>query len=237
MPLLPILCYHKVGPENQEGRRLNVASSTLESHVRHFCRKRKRFARAGDLESGIPQGCVCFTFDDAYVSAIAHGVEIMARHGVWGTFFAVPGHIGGDSSWDRGFEKPLAGWDELLAAQAEGMEIGNHTLTHRDLSQLDLEEQVAEIEAAEDLLIEHGLDCRSLCYPYGKFDANSRLAVERAGYKVGMALGRRQASARDDLLFLPRIVVGFSDRLPKLLYKIHLRPKLPALRKRAHYVS
>ncbi len=235
--MLPILCYHKVGPEREEGRRLNVEPLTLESHVRHFCRKGKRFARVGDLESGLPTGCVCFTFDDAYASAVAHGVEILARWGVWGTFYAVPAQVGAVSVWDAGFERPLAGWDALRAAQAQGMEVGNHTLTHPDLSKLSLDGQIAEIEAAEDQLIGHGLDCHSLCYPYGKFNEATREAVKREGYKVGVALGRRPARTGDDLRFLPRIVVSYSDRLPKLLYRIHLRPKLPVFRRRSHYVS
>ena len=235
--MLPILCYHKVAPEREEGRSLNIEPATLDAHVRYFCRRNRRFARAGDLENGIPAGCVCFTFDDAFLSALTNGVEVLAGHGVWGTFFAVPSFVGGTSDWEGGGGRPLAGWDSLLAAQAQGMEIGNHTLRHLDLSKLPMIEQLAEVESAEDLLIEHGLGASSVCYPYGRFNDETKSAVAQAGAKVGLALGRRPARPGDDLLFLPRIVVGFSDRLPKLLYKIHLRPKLPSLRKRPHYIS
>jgi peptidoglycan/xylan/chitin deacetylase (PgdA/CDA1 family) len=123
------------------------------------------------------------------------------------------------------------------AAQAQGMEIGNHTMNHLDLSKLDADLQAAEIEAAEDAFIAHGLDCHSLCYPFGKFNEATRDAVDREGYKVGVALGHRPARPGDDLRFLPRIVVSYSDRLPKLLYRIYLRPKLPTFRRRSHYVS
>jgi len=193
--MLPILCYHKVAPERDEGRHLNIEPATLESHVRYFCRKNRRFARAGDLEKGIPQGCVCFTFDDAYLSALTNGVEVLSRQGVWGSFFAVPSFVGGLSNWEGGGGKPLAGWDALLAAQAQGMEIGNHTLRHLDLSMLGVQEQLAEIELAEDLLIEHGLGASSLCYPFGRFNSDTRQAAAQAGAKVGLALGRRPARA------------------------------------------
>lgn len=235
--MLPILCYHKVGSEKEEGRRLNIDPETLERHVRYFCRKGRRFARVGDLEKGVPEGCVCFTFDDAYLSALTYGVEILSRNGVWGTFFAVPGYVGDLSSWESGGTRPLGGWDSLLAAQAQGMEVGNHTHRHLDLSKLDLEAQLAEIELAEDALIEHGLGASCLCYPYGRFNSQTREAAIQSGAKVGVALGVRPARRGDDLLFLPRIVVGFSDRLPKLLYKIYLRPRLPSLKRRPHYVS
>lgn len=234
--MLPILCYHKVGPVVQEGRRLNIEPAVLESHVRYFVRKHRRFARAGDLESGIPAGCVCMTFDDAYVSAMTHAVEVLRRHGVWGTFFAVPGMVGGESTWDGGDARPLAGWDALKAAQSEGMEIANHTMNHLDLTTLAMAQQAAEIEAAEDLLIEHGLGGRSVCFPYGKFNASTMAAMDREGCNVGLAIGSRPARTGDELRCLPRIVVAYSDKLPKLLYKIHLRPKLPTFKRREHYV-
>lgn len=234
--MLPILCYHKVGSAAEEGRRLNVSPSTLESHVRYFCRKGKRFARAGDLETGLPKGCVCLTFDDAYHSALTHGLEVLLRNGVWGTFYAVPSLVGSFSEWDPGYERPLAGWQQLLAAQAEGMEVGNHTFSHADLSKLTLAEQIAELEMAEDLLIEHGLSPKSVCFPYGKFNGATLEAMDSEGVQVGMALGTRQARTGDDLRALPRLVVGFSDRLPKLLYRLYLRPRLPSLKRRAHYV-
>ena len=144
--------------------------------------------------------------------------------------------MGGQSDWQGGGGRPLAGWEALLAAQAQGMEIGNHTFRHADLSKLNEEQQLAEIEAGEDGLIEHGLGAASLCYPYGRFNVATKSAAARSGAKVGLALGRRPARPEDDLLTLPRIVVGFSDNLPKLLYKIHLRPKLPAFRRRPFYV-
>jgi len=234
--MLPILCYHKVGPAAQEGRRLNVEPRQLEAHVRYFVRKGRRFARTGDLEGGIPKGAVCFTFDDAYVSAMTHGVEVLSRHRVWGTFFAVPGLVGGESTWDGGEARPLAGWDALKAAQSEGMEIANHTMNHLDLTTLAMAQQAAEIEAAEDMLIQHGLGGRSVCFPYGRFNAGTMAAMDREGCKIGLALGRRPARPGDDLRRLPRIVVSYSDSLPKLLYKIHLRAKLPSFKKREHYV-
>lgn len=234
--MLPILCYHKVGPLAQEGRRLNIEPETLETHVRYFVKKGRRFARTGDLENGIPAGAVCFTFDDAYVSTMTNAVEILSRHRVWGTFFAVPGMVGGESVWDVGEARPLAGWGALIAAQTEGMEIANHTMNHVDLTTLPMAQQAAEFEAAEDMLIQNGLGGRSICFPYGRFNSGTLAAMDREGCKVGLALGRRPAKPTDDLRCLPRIVVAYSDSLPKLLYKIHLRPKLPSLRKRAHYV-
>jgi peptidoglycan/xylan/chitin deacetylase (PgdA/CDA1 family) len=92
-----ILCYHKVGPASEEGRRLNIEPLRLQSHVRYFARKNRPFVVAGDLPSSLQDGIVCFTFDDAYVSTMVHAPLIFEEQGVHACFYAVAGRVG-DSS-------------------------------------------------------------------------------------------------------------------------------------------
>lgn len=233
---LPILCYHKVGPITEEGRGLNIEPGRLESHGRFFARRGHRFLLAKDLADEWPNRAVCFTFDDAYCSTLTHGVEAMRRAGGVGSIYAVTSLVGGTSEWDAGRERPLANWDQLLVAQAAGFEIGNHTRTHARLGDLSLEGQAAEIEAAQAALLAHGLDSGSFCLPYGSHNLETRAAMTQAKVAVGLALSRRPAKPDDDRLLLPRIVVAYGDGVPKLLYKIHVRPWLPFGKKRPDYV-
>jgi peptidoglycan/xylan/chitin deacetylase (PgdA/CDA1 family) len=225
--MLPILCYHKVGPISEEGRRLNVETMTLAAHVRYFARRGFRFLRAGELAEGFPARSVCFTFDDAYISALLHAIPVLDAVGGTGSFYAVPSLVGQSSRWDNESARPLAPWDVLVEAQQAGFEIGNHTDSHADLARLDLDAQVAEIERADDALLAHGIAPGSLCYPYGRINGDTIEACRRAQYKVGLALGKRMAVPEDDRRRLPRIVVAYSDSVAKLIYKMHLRPKLP----------
>ncbi|MBX7135619.1 MAG: polysaccharide deacetylase family protein [Fimbriimonadaceae bacterium] len=233
---LPILCYHKVGPVAEEGRRLNIEPSRLTEHAAFFVRRGFRTVLAGDLAGEWPDRAVCFTFDDAYVSTLTHGVEAMQRAGALGSIYAVAGLVGRASSWDTGNQRPLADWDLLLQAQEAGFEIGNHTMTHARLGDLDRTGQTEEIAAASNALSERGLTQRSFCLPYGSHNPETPLALQSAGVTVGLALSRRPALPTDNRLLLPRIVVAYGDTLPKLLYKIHIRPVLPSFRKRPDYV-
>lgn len=222
-----ILCYHKVGPESEEGRFLNIEPRRLAQHIRFFQRRGWQFVQAAELAGGWPARGICLTFDDAYVSACTHGMEVLNREGVPATFYAVSGHVGGVSAWDPGKERPLADWDLLLAAQRSGIEIGNHTKSHADLSQLSPAEQLEEIGSCSVALESSGLRPGSFCYPYGRLNADSRAMLSAAGVTVAVGLSKRIAEECDDRLALPRFPVAFSDSVPLLLYKLFLRPRLP----------
>lgn len=224
--MLPILCYHKVGPVWEEGRRLNIEPNQLAKHVQFFYRRGFQFVRASELAGVLPLKSVCLTFDDAYVSALFDGVRVLRAYQATATFFAVPSLVGLSSKWDGELARPLAPWEILIDAQKAGFEIGNHTFSHADLSKLDRQMQIQEIELADDALLQHGLAPGSLCYPYGRMNGETVLACEEAQYKVGLSLGKRMAEERDDRRALPRIVMAYSDSIAKLMYKMHVRPKM-----------
>lgn len=238
---LPILCYHKVAPAAEAGRRLNIEPEVLASHVRWFGRRRFRFVCAGDLSGKLPDKSVCLTFDDAYRSTLTYGLEVLAENGATGSIYAVPGLVAeaestGQSArsvWDGDQADELADVGLLRQAAKAGIEIGNHTYGHADLSELDERQATAEIAEADRKLREWGLEPRSLAAPYGKLP----LPSVRVPYRVVLGLGRRCARESDDRARLPRIVVAYGDRLPKLLYRIYIRPSLPTFRRRAHYVG
>ena len=221
-----ILCYHKVGPQNEEGRRLNVSAERLRSHVSFFLRRGYRSVCARDLADAWNPRTVCFSFDDAYWSAMEWGLPVLDSAGVRATFYAVPSLVGRSSVWDAASPRPLADWDRLLDAQAKGHEIGNHSFDHAHLARLSLSEQLDQVLRADAALRERGIVPGSFCFPYGSHNADTLSALRSCAYRVGLALGKRAALPSDDRLALPRFVIGFSDTLPMLLYKVFLRPKM-----------
>lgn len=220
------LCYHKVGTEADEGRRLNVHPQRLDSHIRFFKRRGFDFVKAGDLASWPTRSTVCFTFDDGYTSTVENGEPVFNQHQVPMTIYIISDKVDEMSSWDGDLASPLASWETLRAVQARGHEIGNHTATHPHLNQLSLSEQHDEILRCDEAMKANGLESKSFCYPYGHLNDESVQALRNLGHKVGMAIGKRPAEKSDDPLVFPRIVVAYGDAIPLLLYKLHLRPKL-----------
>ena len=221
-----ILCYHKVGPGSEEGRRLNIEPKTLSKHVSYFQRRGYVFRRADSLCEPWGEQDVCLTFDDAYVSTLTYGVEVLSKAGVTGSIYAVSDCVGGNSSWDLGNERPLAGWDLLVDAQKLGIEIGNHSRSHPFFEKLTQAEQVQQIRDCHQALTEHGISSKSFCLPYGSYNAESEAAIREAGYQVGLALRKRHPKDTDSRQILPRIVIAYSDGIAGLVYKLKIKPLL-----------
>jgi peptidoglycan/xylan/chitin deacetylase (PgdA/CDA1 family) len=104
-----------------------------------------------------------------------------------------------------------ASWERIIRAAREGCEIGVHTATHRNLTQLGDDELRQETAGArESLRARTGIDARCFSYPYGLFDARVRDAVRRAGFDTAVTLDFGLNSGTTDPLALRRMNVPAS---------------------------
>ncbi len=132
------------------------------------------FAIVGGAGAGTAsaQTIVSLGFDDGYTSQ--YDVRsVLASHGMHGTFFMISGNVGA-----AGFMT----WSQLAALEADGNEIGGHTVNHVDLTTVSA--AVAHQEVCDDrvALQAHGLHVTDFAYPYGNADAQAEQAVEDCGY-------------------------------------------------------
>lgn len=82
-----------------------------------------------------------------------------------------------------------AGWDAIAAAAREGLEIGVHSATHRNLPRLDGTDLKREIVASrQTIAAQLGAEPHFFAYPYGLWDARVRDAVHAAGYRGAVTL-------------------------------------------------
>lgn len=227
------LCFHKVGPFQEEGRSLNIEPANLKRLVRWLKKGQGPFIQAWQLADPWPEKGVCLTFDDCYLSTMTEGMEVLQEEAVTASFYAVSNLVGQSSTWDGTLARPLADWDLLRQAEAAGFEIGCHTASHARLGDLELENQKSEIIDCTLRMKAEGLDPKSFCLPYGSFNHQTAEAISSCGYKVGLALNKRSASASDNKLLLPRVVVAYSDSPASLAYKLWVKPKLYRLLGRA----
>ncbi len=97
-------------------------------------------------------------------------------------------------------------WAEAREAQANGVEIGSHTLTHPILTRVgderlrrELAESKSRLEEVLKRRVEH------FCYPNGDYDERVRSEVARAGYSVAVTCAGGLAKSGDDPLTLRRV--------------------------------
>jgi hypothetical protein len=128
-----------------------------------------------------------FMFDDGYQSifnVLASAVpEICRRVHI----FLVVAKIGGVNDWDVSgelFRKRLLDWEQILELQSLGVRFGSHSLTHTDLTKLEVRELDREVKESKFILEEKiGQSVEGFAYPFGYFNGRVITAVKDAGYK------------------------------------------------------
>jgi peptidoglycan/xylan/chitin deacetylase (PgdA/CDA1 family) len=109
----------------------------------------------------------------------------------------------------------VASWERIIAAAAEGLDVGVHSASHRNLVCLSPEELAEETAGSRTALFARtGVLADGFAYPYGLFDARVRDAVRRAGFRIAVTLDFGLNRAPADPLALSRINVPASIRPP-----------------------
>ena len=115
---------------------------------------------------------VSLTFDDGFSSQV-NAQRLLAQHHMKGTFFIPSGFIG--------LEGRLT-LEQIQSIQAEGNEIGGHTVNHLHLPMLDPAEQARQICDDRVALSRKGLTATSFAYPFASLDPRTEQIVKDCGY-------------------------------------------------------
>lgn len=102
----------------------------------------------------------------------------------------------------------IADWTIIARAAEEGLELGAHSATHRNLTQLPDSILHAETSGCRRTLFEQtGVLAHAFAYPYGRHDARVQRAVQTAGFSIGLTLDYGLNVRDSDLLALRRMNV------------------------------
>jgi len=152
---------------------------------------------------------ITVTFDDAFVSFRDVAWPLLKEHGVPVTVFVPTEHAGRTNRWpDESYsgipELPLLDWDALARLAADGVQLGSHTRSHRDLRTVSDDDLIDELEGAADRIEEITRRPDVLAYPYGFADARVAAAARNVyAYACTDELAALRES--DDRHLLPRL--------------------------------
>ncbi len=140
-------------------------------------------ALAAENEAG---GHAALTFDDGFVDNHDTLAPLLAELGAPATIFVVSGWLGKphrSAPWTR-----VVDAEELRALHEADVEIGAHSVTHPDLSQVSYAEAFAELEQSKrDLEEAIGAPIEVAAYPYGRAGADAVRAAREAGFRAACA--------------------------------------------------
>lgn len=227
---IPILMYHQIDvppPRETALRGLIVAPSSFAWQMRMLSLMGYKGVSMRDLEPylrGDLQGKVVgITFDDGYQNNLTYALPVLQRHDFTATCYGVSNLIGGSNVWDKGkvAEKPLMTLHDWKAWLAAGMDVGSHTRTHANLSELGDDAAHQEI-AVSKLELETAIGCeaRHFCYPYGKYTQIHARMAQNAGYVSATTTHRGRVKAGADPYTLRRIMVARATNPLQFFMKI-----------------
>lgn len=134
--------------------------------------------------------------DDGFENIASQAHPILRAEGIPYALMVCPAFVGNAASAFETFQRnaryakplPLADWSALAQLAREGVEIGAHTLTHRQVSSLTASEIEAEVAGCRIAIEQHlKAPCTSFAWPFGRVTSMSEAALRiasEAGYRA-----------------------------------------------------
>jgi peptidoglycan/xylan/chitin deacetylase (PgdA/CDA1 family) len=111
------------------------------------------------------RGYVCITFDNGYASDYTIAYPLMSAAGIPGTSFVTTNFIG---------QPDYMTVEQLQALEANGWEIGAHSVTHKYMTDITPEEVLYEMNESKAVLEGYGLTIDTWAYPGGLQNETTR---------------------------------------------------------------
>lgn len=202
-----ILMYHSIaeapGPTS-------IAPRLFEAQVSALVASGLAVLRMDEVPGHLTNGrgrAVAITFDDGFRDFAVTAWPVLRRLNLPAMVYIPTDCIDGAERWDGAHRppRPLMSWNEVRRLASEGVDFGNHTATHPDLSRLDAEKVIAETErAGMRMLAETGQRPVHFAPPYGRSSAIARRVIARH-HKTSVGTWLATARTSSDPYNLPRI--------------------------------
>jgi peptidoglycan/xylan/chitin deacetylase (PgdA/CDA1 family) len=221
-----ILCYHGVGTTNIriDPGFLRVRPDAFRSQLELLLQAGFEFITVSELSDrasgGVPPpGLAALSFDDGMDDNHAVVLPILTELDLPATVYVTTSLIGRPNPWlaaDAGAR--MMNEAELRELAAAGFEIGAHSVTHPDLSQLDYVTCLREMTESREIL-EQLIDApvRTFAYPYCRYGEAALAAARAAGFSAAVTC---QGLGSWDRYELKRSLITGKDGLPVFLLKL-----------------
>ncbi|MEU3840881.1 polysaccharide deacetylase family protein [Streptomyces sp. NPDC028635] len=166
-----------------------------------------RLAEAATGRRPLPRDPVVITFDDGFADFADIAAPALAARGLPSTFYAATGSLEGRHRRETVFPPhPMVSWSRLPELEEQGVEIGAHSHTHRDLDLADPRVAAYEVVRSKELLEDAlGHEITSFAYPYGHFTTRLLRVVAECGYDSACAVRSRLSRVGDNVFALARL--------------------------------
>lgn len=215
-----ILTYHSI---DTTGSPISCHPDAFASHVKWLTGGRVRVTTVDELIALPPAtDAVAITFDDGFANFGEIAAPRLLDHGLPVTVFVVADSVGTSNMWDGRPpgsvpHLPLLDWPALVRLQEQGVTLGAHSRTHRDLTRIGATDLEDEVNGAADQIEDRtGFRPALFAYPYGRASAESARIVERT-FRYGCTTEFRALDGTVRPALLPRLDMFYFQRVERLV--------------------
>ncbi len=217
-----ILMYHHVDNEPySKAHRLSVTPQALDAQISFLLQHGYRFVTLNQAldefreATTSPAHTLVLTFDDGYRSFYQNVLPLLKKYNVPASFYVIIQDIGNAGN---------VTWPMLREIRDSGLvEIGAHTVNHKDLSRLGEKEQRYQLEESK-IVLEKGLGTTvtTAAYPFGKFNTVTKKLCKEIGFKGCVSVFYGDRPNKTDVTAWRRVMITGRELGIDLLKKIHL---------------
>jgi peptidoglycan/xylan/chitin deacetylase (PgdA/CDA1 family) len=216
---VPILMYHyiRVNPDPADRLGFNLSVTPAD-----FARQMDWLAANGyhpiDLDDlrayllgagGLPDRPVVLTFDDGYRDLYTTAYPVLRAHHFKAVAYVVSGFVNSPANVTA---------DQVLEMDANGVQIGAHTVSHVDLTKLsgaNLWHEVSDSKVSLEGLLGHPV--LDFCYPSGRFNDGVVHAVQAAGFVTATTTQPGLVHSAGDRFVWTRVRVSGGESMGQLV--------------------
>lgn len=197
---VPVLMYHAVGDDTWGYPDLFIRTSELENHLQYLTENGYETIFFDDLSHLEDyEKPVLLTFDDGYDDNYTELYPLLQKYQAKATIFVIPR--------DLGIAHKMTAEQLQEMAQSGLVSIQSHTWSHGNLSCMDEETLIFEMERSRDAIAALTGEVPSVvCYPEGKYSELS-IAVARRYYQYGLLMTGYTWNTSDDPFYVTRMYI------------------------------
>ncbi|WP_431065185.1 polysaccharide deacetylase family protein [Methylotuvimicrobium sp.] len=238
--LKPIVLMYHGTPTAPPITDYSLRASLFKHHLTYLKTNGWHLANVGKLMQfqNSPSKTIVLTFDDGYADNFENAFLPLIENGMKATWFITTDCISKYAQWmgSPSEQTKMLSADQIREMSDAGMEIGSHTCSHPDLSQLSFKQQLEELTRSKQLL-EDLLQkpVTGFAYPFGRYNEDTLKAVRAAGYKWACSTRSGWFKKEDDPLLIRRVTVFSGDTSSILARKLSFAVNDVSLTKLATY--
>ncbi|MCD6367943.1 MAG: ATP-grasp domain-containing protein [Candidatus Aenigmarchaeota archaeon] len=170
---IPILMYHNFYETKSNGDHRSISLKRFEQHLKYLKKKSYETLTVSEKKFNSEKP-IYLTFDDGYASQY-NAFKLLKKYGFKGSFFVISENIGRDGYLNK---------DQLKEMSKGGMEIGSHTKTHTNLTNISHNERISELtESKKDIERSIGKEVHSISIPGGNYNTSVIKDCLLSGYE------------------------------------------------------